>query len=324
MAVVAILDTTYPDLEIERDVLEPANISIVREDGSSPEAIANVSHANVIIVGSRAQFDADALALLKGKAIVRAGIGVESVDLEAASAASITVCNVPDYGTEAVAQHALALALAGSRRLIEADTMVRRQEWGFQSSRPMHLPSAMTAGVLGLGRIGRRTGELFAAVGFGRVIGHDPFVESDLIDNVEFDQLLSSCDVLSLHLPGRPDGSAVIGANELGLMKPGSVLVNTARGSLIDTTALADALAAGRPRIAALDVFNPEPPTLHEFDGVEDRLILSPHQAWYTEESQADLRRKSAEEALRLVTGQQPVNPVAGPGLAAGTADTAT
>jgi D-3-phosphoglycerate dehydrogenase len=174
----------------------------------------------------------------------------------------------------------------------------------------MHLPSASVAGVLGLGRIGRRTAELFAAIGFGQVIGHDRWVSDNRFESVGFDELFARCDVLSIHIPGNPDGSPVVAADQLSGMKEGSVIVNTARGSLIDDEALAAALATGRPRIAALDVFAVEPPDLTEFSGVEDRLILSPHKAWYTEESQADLRRKSAEEALRVIRGERPLNPV--------------
>ncbi|MDH4277930.1 MAG: C-terminal binding protein [Acidimicrobiia bacterium] len=312
MTTVAVLDTTYPDLGIEQGVLDGHGIALHRENGSSPAAIAACADAEVIIVGSRARFDAAALDSVSARAIVRAGIGVETIDLDAATAAGIVVCNVPDYGTETVAQHALALALAGTRRLIEADRMVRRGEWGFQSTRPMHLPSSSTAGVLGLGRIGRRVAELFAAVGFGAVIGHDPFIDQapEGVQSVDLDDLLERSDVLSIHIPGNTDGSPAIGARELERMKAGSVLVNTARGTLIDNAALACALRAGRPRIAALDVFTVEPPDLAEFADTTDRLILSPHQAWYTEESQTDLRRKSAEEALRIITGRRPLNPV--------------
>ena len=315
MATVAVLDTTYPDLHLERDVLERHGIGLHREDGSTAEAVASCGHADVIIVGSRARFDAETIGRLSARGIVRAGIGVESVDLDAAASAGIVVCNVPDYGTETVAQHALAMALAGTRRLVEADQMVRRGEWGFRSIRPMHLPSASVAGVLGLGRIGRRTAELFVAVGFGVVLGHDPAVEEagTGVDLVGFEELLERCDVVSIHVPGRPDGSPIIGDAELMSMKDDAVLVNTARGSVIDPEALARGLAAGRPRIAALDVFAVEPPDLAPYVGVEDRLILSPHQAWYTEESQTDLRRKSAEEALRIITGQRPLNAVTSP-----------
>lgn len=267
--------------------------------------------AEVIIVGARARFDAAALAGLSAGLIVRAGIGVDTLDLDAAAARGIAVANVPDYGTEAVAQHALAMALAGSRRLLGAHRVVSGGAWGFTDLRPMHLPSASTAGVLGLGRIGRRTAELFAAVGFGRVIGHDPYLTIDAVDQVELETLLGEADVLSLHVPGRQDGVPLLGAAELSSMKAGSVLVNTARGSLIDEPALAAALASGSPGIACLDVFATEPPDLAVFAGVEEQLILSPHQAWYTEESQNDLRRKCAEEAVRFLQGEPlrcPVN----------------
>jgi D-3-phosphoglycerate dehydrogenase len=308
IASVAVLDTRYPDLAVEAAVLEPAGIDLIRRDGADPEDVRAVADVDVIIVGSRARFDEPTLGELSCRAIIRAGIGVDSVDLDAAARRGILVCNVPDYGTESVAQHALAMALAGTRRLLETDAIVRRGAWGFPAQRPMHLPSTSVAGVLGQGRIGRRVAELFAAVGFGRVIGHDPYVAGDDIERVEFETLLAEVDVLSLHVPGGAE--PVIGAAELARMKPGSVIVNTARGALIDEAALAEALAAGRPRVAALDVFSVEPPDLSVFEGVTDRLILSPHQAWYTEESQEDLRRKCAEEALRILRGEAPRSPV--------------
>lgn len=310
MATVAVLDTTYPDLDIEELVFRDHDINLIRQDGSDRRSVNAVSGADVIIVGSRARFDADAIEALSGRAIIRAGIGVDNVDLTAAEACGVAVCNVPDYGTEAVAQHALAMALAGTRRLIEADNMVRRRQWGFRQTRPMHLPSSLAAGVVGLGRIGARTAELFAAVGFGSVAGHDPHISEPPITTTDIGSLFASCDVISIHVPGNLDGTPVIDAELLGLMRVGSVLVNTARGTVIDTVALAAALAEGRPRIAALDVFAEEPPDLAEFEGVTDRLILSPHQAWYSEESQADLRLKSAEEALRIINGDPPLHPI--------------
>ncbi len=308
IASVAVLDTRYPDLAIEEGVLAPHGVEVFRVDGAGPNSIARAARADVIITGSRAGFDANTIDALTVAGIVRAGIGVDNVDLTAASRAGVQVCNVPDYGTEAVAQHALAMALAGNRRLGEADRLVRRGEWGFEGLVPMHLPSVQTAGVVGFGRIGRRVAELFRAVGFGRVVYHDPYVEEAGYEQLELSELLAACHVVSLHVPGgdRPllDGPA------LAQMRPGSVLVNTARGALIDSAALGDALVAGRPRVACLDVFESEPPDPSQFGPGADRLILSPHQAWYTEESQADLRRKSAEEALRLIRREPPRWPV--------------
>lgn len=308
IAVVAVLDTRYPDLSVEESVLAEADVDIIRNDASDAEAVMAVGDADVIIVGSRARFTDAVLQAISARAIVRAGIGVDGVDLDAASLHGVRVSNVPDYGTEAVAQHALAAALAGTRRLVEANRMVASGDWGFMELRPMHLPSHQTAGVIGQGRIGRRVAELFHAVGFGRVIAHDPFVDGPYLDGAvgaaTFEEVVGESDVVSLHVPGGE--TPLFDADVLGRMKQASVLVNTARGSLIDPVALAAALRAGAPRVACLDVFVPEPPDLEVFDGVMDRLILSPHQAWYTEESQADLRQKSAEEALRLIRGEAP------------------
>ena len=176
--------------------------------------------------------------------------------------------------------------------------------------RPMHLPSALTAEVIGYGRIGQRVAESLRAVGFGRILIHDPYV-ADV--NVDLDDLLGQSDVVTLHAPGPSDGSPLLGSQEIARMKRGSILVNTARGSLVDPTALALGLTEGRLRVAALDVFSPEPPDLAAFADVEDHLILSPHSAWYTEESQADLRAKSAWEARRILEGQEPLHAVVRP-----------
>lgn len=313
MPTVAILGTRYPDLAIEQEVL--TDVSIVVSDGATLDDIAAAAgEAEAIMVGSYPDITAEVIARLpKCRAIIRSGIGVDSVDLEAARAAGMWVVNVPDYGTEAVAQHTLAMALAVNRRLGTADRIVKAGDWGFMDLRPLHLPSTETAGVVGLGRIGRRVAELLAAIGFDRVVGHDPYTDAPGVENVTIEELLAVSDLVCLHAPGPGDGRPMIGAAEFALMKKGSVLVNTSRGSLIDTAALASALASGTPRAAALDVYSPEPPSMDAYRGVEDRLLLSPHMAWYTEESQADLRRKSAQEAMRILANEPPINPVVDP-----------
>lgn len=306
---VVLLGTRYPDLRIEEEVLTPVGIEIGTGPGiGDDEIVAAARGADVILAGSRPTFTRALLERLDTRAIVRAGIGVDSIDLEAARDLGYVIANVPDYGTEAVAQHTLAMALAGTRRLIEADAGVKAGEWGFHDLRPLLLPGSMTAGVIGFGRIGRRVAELLSAVGFGRVLAHDPFAQPEAEDVVVVSrsQVLGESDVVCLHAPG--DGGRVIGQTELASMRYGSVLVNTARGALVDAAALASALSEGRPRIAALDVFESEPPVLGALDPVRDRLILSPHMAWYTEESQADLRRTSAEEAARIIAGHPPRN----------------
>jgi D-3-phosphoglycerate dehydrogenase len=145
------------------------------------------------------------------------------------------------------------------------------------------------------------------------VHGYDPFVDEvpDGIERVDLGEVLR-CDVVSLHAPGSDDGP-LIGASELASMKPGSILVNTARGSLVDQDALIEALKTGRPGMAALDVFATEPPNPEVFDPVAGRVILSPHMAWYSEESEGDLRVNAALEAARLLRGEDPIHPVVSP-----------
>lgn len=311
---VAVLGTRYPDFSIEQEILGQ---DVASGQGATPDEIVEAAGgAEVIIAGSLPRFTAEVIGRLPNcRGIVRSGIGVDSVDLDAAHRAGVWVVNVPDYGTEAVAQHTLAMALAATRRLGEADRLVKQGAWGFPSLRPLRLPSALTAGVVGFGRIGRRVAGLFLSIGFGRLLAHDPITEPDGhgVEAVSIQALLSDSDVVCLHAPGPADGRPLMGTKEIALMKPGSVLVNTSRGSSVDPRALANGLAQGAPRAAALDVFQPEPPDLSPFAGVEDRLVLSPHMAWYTEESQTDLRRKAAEEARRLLAGTAPLNPVVNP-----------
>lgn len=310
---VAVIGARWPDLSIECEVLGRSHDEIAHDPGTSREGVlAAAADADVILAGPRPQFDADTLARLRCTGIVRYGVGHDNVDLEAANRLGITVAIVPDYGTDAVALHAVALALTGLRRIPAADRMVKAGTWDMQALRPLHLPEALTAGVVGFGRIGRRTAEHLRSLGFGRVLAHDALItiDSASFEAASLDALLSECDVVSLHAPARSDGTPLLGAAELDLMKPGSILVNTARGSLIDSGALVTALGRGRPALAALDVFDPEPAEPERFAGALDRVIMTPHMAWYSEESERNLRAKAAAEAKRLLNGEAPLHPV--------------
>jgi D-3-phosphoglycerate dehydrogenase len=315
---VAVLGTRYADLGIEEQVLGPLEVDLVLGDGGSAEEILDVARdAEVVLAGSRPRFDADVLDGLRCRGIVRYGIGVDSIDLGAARARGIAVARVSDYGTEAVAFHAVATALSLFRRLPEADRALRAGGWGVAGLRPLHLPSVSRAGVVGYGRIGRQAATYLRGLGFA-VCAHDEYVDvppGDGVAAVALDELLATSDVVLLHAPGDPSGTPLIGAPELARMKPGSVLVNTARGSLIDLPALLEALAAGRPGFAALDVYPSEPVdvglfTSGAFQPVAERVLLTPHMAWYTEESEADMRRKAADEAGRLLRGEPLREPV--------------
>jgi D-3-phosphoglycerate dehydrogenase len=313
--IVAVLGTRYQDFDIERSILEPLGVRLRVGAADGPSVAEQAKGAEIILAGSGPRFDAQTLAELACTGIVRYGVGTESIDLEAARRLGIWVARVADYGTESVATHAVAMALAACRRLREADVRVRAGQWGFAPLRPLHVPSAMTVGVWGSGRIGRHAAQQFVGLGF-RVLSYDVVTSPELpssVSAVSLEQLLEESDVVSVHVPGSPDGTALLDAGTLGRLKQGSVVVNTARGTLIDPVALAQGLAAGRPAYAALDVFTAEPPDLSVFDGVADQLLLSPHMAWYTEESERDLRTKAAHEVRRLLTGERPRDVVVDP-----------
>lgn len=310
---VAILGTRYRDFAIEESALEPTRATIISDPGATPEAIIKAAgDAQVILAGSAPRFTAEVLESLTCKGIVRYGVGTDSIDLGAAERLGIAVARVSDYGTEAVAFHAVSAAVTLLRRLPEADRSVREGAWGFAELRPLHLPSTLTAGVVGYGRIGRQTAHYFAGLGFA-VQAYDEYVEVDGPEHSsspDLATLLASSDVISLHAPGDPGGAPLLDADLVGRMRPGSVLVNTARGTLIDVPALVAGLREGRPARAALDVFPSEPVDLSLFAGVDDQVLFSPHMAWYTEESESDMRGKAAAEAVRLLTERPLRDPV--------------
>ncbi|MGH8892564.1 MAG: C-terminal binding protein [Actinomycetes bacterium] len=315
--VVAVLGTRYTDLSVEEGVLGPLGVRLVAGDGGSADAVMAVAAgAEVVLAGSRPRFDAevvDALASSGCRGIVRYGIGTDSIDLAAAARAGLAVGRVSDYGTEAVAFHAVSLVTALLRRLREADAAVRDGDWGVGGLRPLHLPSRLTAGVVGFGRIGRRMADFLRGLGF-RVVAHDAYAEVPTghgVRPVSFDELLGRSDVVTLHVPGSPDGSQpLMDATRLAAMRPGSILVNTSRGSLVDVPALVEALPTLRPAAAGLDVYPHEPPDVSVFEPVADRVLLTPHMAWYTEESELDMRRKAAQEAARVLRREPLREPV--------------
>jgi len=320
---VAVLGTRFRDFDVEREVL--GDVDLVSGPGSTSEEVIDIATgADVILAGAAPRFDALTLETLGSRAIVRLGVGVDGVDLERARSLGMWVINVPDYGTDSVALHTVSLVLASLRRLTIADRRLRGGKWGVGSLRPLHLPSSLTVGILGFGRIGRRVGMMLAGVGFESFLVSDPAVEpSDLATTigdvparlVSVDHLLSRSDVVTLHAPP-PTQGYMLGAEELRSMREGSLLVNTARGTLVDTAGLVAALVDGRPGFAALDVFETEPPDIEVFEPVWDRVILTPHMSWYTEETELALRRQAAAEANRILNSEKPLHAVVTPASA--------
>jgi D-3-phosphoglycerate dehydrogenase len=317
---VAILGTRFGDFSVEKDVLGDVEISSGR--GETREEILEVAAGvDVILAGAAPRFDAGTLEALGSRGIVRLGVGVDGIDLGTARSLGMWVVNVPDYGTDAVALHAVTLVLASIRRLTTADRHLREGSWGIADLRPLHLPEALTVGIVGFGRIGRRVAQMLAAVGFGEFLVSDPALAPEDVAAafgevsarlVATRELIAGADIVTLHAPPPTEGH-LLGAVELATMKQGSILVNTSRGALIDGEALVTALGENRPGFAALDVYETEPPEVAIFEGVADQVILTPHMSWYTEESELALRRQAAAEARRILAGEPPLHAVVRP-----------
>ncbi len=251
----------------------------------------------------------------KLKVAVRSGVGYENFDLAAFAERGIPACNVPDYGGEEVAVHALSQILALRRHVVFFDRTLREGYWrGAPGSLPMWRLTELTAGIVGLGRIGREFAKR-ARVLFGEVLACDPYLPPEAfaaagVTSVSLDQLLTRSDAITLHVPLTSRTRHLIGARELSLMKPTAVLVNTARGAVVDQLALAEALQSGTIEGAACDVWEHEPAELDHPLFQCGNFIGSPHVAGISEQGQIDNRTKQAQEVVRVLSGQPPRNPV--------------
>jgi C-terminal binding protein len=263
--------------------------------------------------------------LTKCRAIVRCGVGYDNVDLEAAGRKGIYVCNVPDYGTDEVADHAIALMLACCRGLTFTEKRFRKTltPWNYQAVPKLHRLSGATLGIIGLGRIGSATA--LRAQGLRmKVVACDPYILDGYdkalnVTMLPLDELMAVSDVVSVHTPHNRETEKIVGAPQLARMKPHAVLVNTARGKCVDVDAVAEALRAGRIGGAGLDVLPDEPPAsdapiikLWQQDDPPFNLIITPHSAFYSTDAQEEMRVKAAKEIRRVLLGEKPRNVVNG------------
>ena len=242
--------------------------------------------------------------------LVRYGVGVDGIDVAAATERGIPVANVPDYGTDEVANHAVALLLALARKISRLDRQTRAGRWNVFEVQPVHRLAGRTVGIVGCGRIGSRVARKLG--GFDvRLLAHDPYISGfpPGVTPARLEHLLAESDYVTLHCPLTAETRHLIDAAALARMKPGAVLINTARGGIVDTEALIAALEGGRLAGVGLDVTEQEPldpgsPLLRL-----EQVIVTPHAAWYSEEGRSDLKRRVAEEVVRvLVRGEPPRN----------------
>jgi D-3-phosphoglycerate dehydrogenase len=309
---VVVLDEGYDGTDIEEAVLASFGARLVERPchGRSDAVRKAVDGAHAVLV-RESPVDAGAIAAMPDcRAIVRYGVGVDNIDRAAAAARGIYVANVPDYGVEEVSDHALALLFAVARRVVSRDRAVRSGAWNVARAEPMYRLRGGTVGLIGYGRIAQAFHRKAQALGYARTLIFDPYLKAspEGAERVSLELLCHEADVISLHAPLTPETHHLIDAGKLALMKPTAILVNTSRGGLVDTVALAATLADNGIFGAGLDVFEQEPPP-HDYPLLAaPNIVVSDHTGWYSEQSVTDLRRKASEEIARVFSGGTPIN----------------
>jgi D-3-phosphoglycerate dehydrogenase / 2-oxoglutarate reductase len=302
---VVAIDDGYAAYDQEESLLAEAGARFALRPCLRDEAAAQaaVRDADVVLVRESPVSRKVIEAMEHCQAIIRYGIGVDNIDQAAASQRRIQVANVPDYGTDEVSSHAVALALGIARHLNLHNAEVRAGRWSTGVLQPMVRWRGRTLGLVGFGRIARMTLEKLQGFGFGRVLVYDPTADVPPgVEKTDMDSLCAQADVISLHAPLNPQTRHLIDARRLALMRSTAILVNTARGGLVDTDALYEALKERRILGAGLDVFEHEPPGAHPLLQLSNVMVTN-HMGWYSEESMRELQRKTAEEAVRVLRG---------------------
>ena len=324
---VIITDYLAPPPDIEQKELDGLATVHCLQARNNGELRGRLRETDAIIIFHEVTMPAELVAELDCcRIIVRCGVGYDAVDIRAAGARGIPVCNVPDYGTDEVADHAIGLMLACNRGILRAERTVRFTlgPWDKRAVGSVPRLAGRTMGVVGLGRIGSATALRAKALKM-RVIACDPYLRPGMekvlgVQMVDLPTLLAESDVVSLHTPLSEETRHLIDAPALARMKPTALLVNTARGAVVDVDALAAALRAGRLAGAGIDVLPAEPPGADEplIKLWQERtepfvnLIITPHTAFFSDEGMIEMRMKAAQEIARALRGERLRNCVNG------------
>jgi D-3-phosphoglycerate dehydrogenase len=312
---IAVTDSPFPSLDPARAALARIDPELrMAKSPSADDILAVARDADAILV-TYAKLPADLLRqLTRCKAIGRFGLGVDNIDIKAAAELGITVTYVPDYCMHEVSDHAMALLLALARKVPLSNALVQAGRWEMPAVVPIHRLAGHVLGLVGFGNIPRALAPKAKAFGL-RVITYDPYVSPTAlaaagVEGVSFEQLLEISDFVSIHAPLMPATHGLFNAEVFGKMKNGALLINTARGPLIDEDALVAALDSGQLGGAALDVVAVEPlPKESRLIG-RDNVILTPHTAFYSVEALNELQTKCAADVARVLSGEKPVYPV--------------
>ena len=313
-AKVVITDYVWESLDVERKTLGEMAELVALKTKKPEEFLEAAKDCDALLNTYAGPITAEVMTKMpKCRIIARYGIGVDTIDLEAATRAGIIVTNNPTYCIEEVAEHTMALLLACARKIAFYDRLVRSGRWEVPPGKPIFRLVGRTLGLVGFGNIAREVAVRAAAFGM-RVLYADPFVKEGQFSSpgkrAELEVLLREADFVSLHPPLTPDTRKMMNDRAFSLMKPSAFLINCSRGPVVDTEALVRALDAKKIAGCALDTTDPEPlPDPHPLRGREN-VIVVPHAAWYSEQAMAGLQAGAPGEVRRVLSGEWPLNVV--------------
>ena len=301
----------------EENILRESGVTLVYGNCKTQDELIELTRNADAIISVYAPLTAEVFNSLENcQVIVRRGIGFDNVDVAAATAKRIPVANVTDFCIDEVADHTMTLLLCAARKIVTAWQEVKSEKWDFRQFAPIIPLKDCVLGLVGFGRIARAVAERARSFGI-KVQTNDPFISEQFARDhsaklVSFEELISSSDFISVHAPLTSDTHALLSKREFEMMKPSAVLINTSRGRIVDEEALVEALNGGKIAFAALDVMVQEPPVTDNPLLRMDKVIITPHLAWYSEGSARELGEKAAKEIVRVFNGYFPkslVNP---------------
>jgi len=313
-AKIVVTDYVWESLDVERKILEGRATLVPLQTRTPDEFLIQAADCDGLLNTYAGPITVDVIARMpKCKIIARYGIGVDTIDLGAATSAGVIVTNNPSYCIEEVAEHAMALLLACARKVAYFDRLVRDRRWEITSGKPMFRIAGSTLGLVGFGNIARQIASRAAAFRM-RILYFDPYVPQGQFDapgtKVEFPELLQAADFVSLHPPLTAQTRLMMNDAAFSKMKPTAFLINCARGPIVDSEALIRALDRRAIAGCALDTTDPEPlPEPHPLRG-RANVIINPHVAWYSEQAMVGLQSGAPNEVRRVLSGEWPVNVV--------------
>ena len=313
-AKVVLTDYVWESLDVEKKTLDGLASLVALQTKKPEEFLPEAKDCDALLNTYAGPITAEVMARMPTcKIIARYGIGVDTIDIDAATAAGIIVTNNPTYCIEDVAEHTMALLLSCARKVAFYDRLVRKRRWEVPPGKPIFRLVGSTLGLVGFGNIARAVAVRAAAFGM-RVLYYDPFVEEGQFpvpgEKKELFEMLRESDFVSVHPPLARETRGMMNDEAFAQMKPTAFLINCSRGPIVDTEALVRALDARRIAGCALDTTDPEPlPDPHALRGREN-VIITPHAAWYSEQAMAGLQSGAPNEVRRVLTGEWPVNVV--------------